>query len=70
MERIAVYGAGTIGACQATLVIGNGLPCTVIGHSEEGLARCRAAVSQNWDDLIRNVCCSHTLCRRNICGLW
>lgn len=53
MERIAVYGAGTIGACQATLVIGNGLPCTVIGHSEEGLARCRAAVSQNWDDLIR-----------------
>ena len=31
MERIAVYGAGTIGSCQATLIIGNGLPCTVIG---------------------------------------
>ena len=26
MERIAVYGAGTIGSCQATLIIGNGLP--------------------------------------------
>ena len=51
-ERIAVYGSGTIGACQATLVIGHGLPCTVIGHSEKGLARCRAAVEQNWDDLI------------------
>ena len=25
MERIAVYGAGTIGSCQATLIIGNGL---------------------------------------------
>lgn len=36
MERIAVYGAGTIGSCQATLIIGNGLPCTVIGHSERG----------------------------------
>lgn len=53
MEKIAVYGAGTIGACQATLVIGNGFPCTVIGHSEKGLARCRTAVSRNWDDLIR-----------------
>ena len=42
MERIAVYGAGTIGSCQATLIIGNGLPCTVIGHSERGLERCRS----------------------------
>ena len=52
MEKIAVYGAGTIGSCQATLIIGHGLPCTVIGHSEKGLARCRAAIEQNWDDLI------------------
>ena len=52
MEKIAVFGAGTIGSCQATLVIGHGLPCTVIGHSESGLARCRRAVEQNWDDLI------------------
>ena len=29
MERIAVYGAGTIGSCQATLIIGNGLPCCI-----------------------------------------
>lgn len=52
MEKIAVYGSGTIGSCQATLVIGHGLPCTIIGHSEKGLARCRAAIEQNWDDLI------------------
>ena len=52
MERIAVYGAGTIGSCQATLIIGNGLPCTVIGHSERGLERCRKSIEQNWDDLI------------------
>jgi len=52
MEKIAVYGSGTIGSCQATLIIGHGLPCTVIGYSEKGLARCRAAVEQNWDDLI------------------
>lgn len=52
MEKIAVYGSGTIGSCEATLVIGHGLPCVVIGHSKKGLERCRRAVSQNWDDLI------------------
>ena len=52
MEQIAVYGSGTIGSCEATLIIGHGLPCTVIGHSESGLERCRKAVAQNWDDLI------------------
>lgn len=54
MEKIAVFGAGTIGSCQATLVIGHGLPCTVVGHSEGGLTRCRKAIEQNWDDLIAN----------------
>ena len=52
MEKIAVYGSGTIGSCQATLVIGHGLPCTVIGYSEKGLERCRKVIAQNWDDLI------------------
>lgn len=52
MERIAVYGSGTIGSCQATLVIGHSLPCVVIGHSERGLERCRNTIVQNWDDLI------------------
>ena len=28
MEKIAVYGSGTIGSCQATLIIGHGMPCT------------------------------------------
>ena len=50
--NIAVYGTGTIGACQATLTAGNGYPTTVIGHSEAGLSRCREAILQNWDDLI------------------
>ena len=44
MEKIAVYGSGTIGSCEATLIIGHGIPCTVIGHSEKGLERCRKAV--------------------------
>ena len=52
MERIAVYGSGTIGSCQATLVIGHGFPCVVVGYSEQGLERCRKAIEQNWDDLI------------------
>ena len=51
-EQIAVYGSWTIGSCEATLIIGHGVPCTVIGHSERGLDRCRNAVAQNWDDLI------------------
>lgn len=52
METIAVYGSGTIGSCEATLIIGHGMPCVVIGHSEGGLERCRKAITQNWDDLI------------------
>ena len=52
MEKIAVYGAGTIGSCQATLVIGHGIPCIVIGHSQAGMDHCRRAIAQNWDDLI------------------
>lgn len=54
MEKIVVYGAGNIGSSEATLVIGHGIPCTVIGHSEAGLERCWNAVVQNWDDLIAN----------------
>lgn len=52
MEKIAVYGSGVIGSCQATLIIGHGIPCVVIGYSEAGLERCRNAILQNWDDLI------------------
>ena len=32
-EKIAVYGSGTIGACEATLITGNGFECTLKGHS-------------------------------------
>ena len=54
MEKIAVYGSGTIGSCEATLIIGHGIPCTVIGHSERGLARCRKAGAKSGVDLIAN----------------
>lgn len=52
MEKIAVYGAGVIGSCQATLTTGNGMETIVVGHSQAGLERCRRAMEQNWDDLI------------------
>jgi len=52
MEKIAVYGAGVIGAGEATLISGHGIPCVVIGRSESGMERCRNTVEQNWDDLI------------------
>lgn len=52
MEKLAIYGSGTIGAGQATLVIGHGIPCVVVGHSEQGLKRCERAIAQNWADLI------------------
>ena len=51
-KKIAIYGAGTIGACQATLTSGNGYSTVVIGHSEEGLSRCRNTMLQNWNNLI------------------
>lgn len=44
MEKIAVYGSGTIGSCEATLIIGHGIPCTVIGHSE----RDWSAAARRW----------------------
>ncbi len=53
MEQIAVFGTGAIGSGEATLVIGHGLPCVVIGHSQRGMARCRELILQNWNDLIR-----------------
>lgn len=52
MEKIGIYGSGVIGACEATLAVGNGFETVVVGRSAAGLARCRAAVEQNWDDLI------------------
>lgn len=51
-KQVAIYGSGTIGACEATLITGNGYPTVVIGHSESGLNRCRNTMEQNWNDLI------------------
>ena len=47
----AVWGTGTIGACIATLLAGNGLETVVVGHSEEGIARCWKAIKKNLKEL-------------------
>ncbi len=51
-EKIGVFGSGTIGACEATLLTGNGYKTVVVGHSDTGLMRCQKSITQNWDDLI------------------
>lgn len=50
-ERIGVCGAGTIGAALAVLATGNGMPVVIVGNSESGLARCRAAFERHWREL-------------------
>ena len=52
MEKIAVYGAGTIGSCEATLLLRHALPCVINKHTEKSLERSRKAIAHNWDDLI------------------
>lgn len=51
MRKAAVLGTGPIGACLATLAIGNGVPTVVVGHSQAGMLRCRDAVVQNLAEL-------------------
>lgn len=51
-EKIAVYGTGKIGSCEAVLASGNGFGTTVIGHTRAGLERCLKTMEQCWDDLI------------------
>lgn len=53
MKRIAVFGTGTIGSGQATLISGNGLPTVILGHTKKGMESCWRTILQNWDDLIR-----------------
>lgn len=52
MEKVAVYGTGTIGACLATLTSGYGLETVIVGYSEKGLERCKNTIESNWDLLI------------------
>ncbi len=51
-EIVGVYGTGTIGSGQATLTTGNGYATVIVGHSDNGIDRCRRAIEHNWDDLI------------------
>ena len=53
IHKIGILGTGTVGAGLATLAVGNGIPATVIGHSQTGLLRCRDAVVENLDQLVR-----------------
>lgn len=54
MERIAIYGTGTIGVGLATLLTGNSIPTLVVGRSPESLTQCCDAVGRNWNSLIEN----------------
>lgn len=54
VRKIGIVGTGNIGACEATLVIGNGIPCSVISISAEESERCRKGISANFDELIHN----------------
>lgn len=51
---MGVCGTGTIGACLATLMAGNGIKTKVVGHSQEGMERCRALIAQNFLLLVKN----------------
>lgn len=50
-EIIGIVGTGNIGACMATLSIGNGLKTTVVVHSRQGKQRCMKIVRENFTDL-------------------
>lgn len=52
MEKIGVYGTGTIGSCQITLITGNGLPVVGISYDEADRQRSLQKIEQNWNDLI------------------
>ena len=51
---MGVCGTGTIGACLATLMAGNGMETKVVGHSQQGMERCKALISQNFQFLVDN----------------
>lgn len=51
-EKMGIVGAGRIGASEATLMSGHGCRTVVVGVSDADLARCRAAMEENWDQLI------------------
>lgn len=54
IKKIDVIGTGNIGACQATLIVGNGIACSVIAHSEAGAERCRETVRRNFETFIEH----------------
>ena len=48
---IGVCGTGKIGACLATLTVGNGFNTVVVGRSRQSIARCTETISANFDFL-------------------
>lgn len=51
IKTAAVCGTGKIGADLATLLVGNGIPTVVIGHSRAGMERCKTTVRKNLNTL-------------------
>lgn len=53
-RSMGICGTGTIGACLATLMAGNGIDTRVVGHSARGMERCMAQVRENFRFLEEN----------------
>lgn len=50
-ELMGVCGTGRMGACLATLMIGNGIDTVVVGRSKGGIEKCREIIYNNFDEL-------------------
>lgn len=48
---MGVCGTGRIGACLATLMIGNGIDTVVVGRSKGGIDKCREIIDSNFSEL-------------------
>ncbi|MDR3225109.1 MAG: 3-hydroxyacyl-CoA dehydrogenase family protein [Clostridiales Family XIII bacterium] len=53
MTRIGIVGTGNIGACNATLSIGNGFETVVVAYDEEQRQRCIDIINRNFAELKR-----------------
>lgn len=53
VRKIGVIGTGRVGTGLAALSVSRGLPTVVVGHSREGLLKCRDALIDHLEELTR-----------------
>lgn len=53
VRKIGVIGTGRVGAGLAALAVSRGIPTVVVGHSREGLLKCRDALIRHLEELVR-----------------